>query len=104
VASYLPPKAKAHEYTSEEHCLVRQFQLDSVSFRTARMSSSLHNTAAAAAAQEDMLGQGMSTASGYLDRLFSSCADDPKGSIHRAWGVSLIFVILYFVVSMFESK
>ena len=47
---------------------------------------------------------GMSTASGYLDRLFASCADDPKGSIHRAWGVSLIFVILYFVVSMFESE
>lgn len=41
---------------------------------------------------------------GYLDRLFSSCSGDPKGSIHRAWGVSLIFVILYFIVSMFESE
>lgn len=54
--------------------------------------------------EEGMFDRASSTASGYLDRIFSSCSDDPKGSIHRAWGVSLIFVILYFVVSMFESK
>lgn len=39
-----------------------------------------------------------------LDRVFSSCDDDPKGSVHRAWGVSLIFVVLYFIVSVMESE
>lgn len=39
-----------------------------------------------------------------LAKLFSSCADDPKGSVHRAWGISLIFLVFYFVVSIFESE
>ena len=39
-----------------------------------------------------------------LSKVFSSCADDPKGSVHRAWGVSLIFLVVYFVVAIFESK
>lgn len=43
-------------------------------------------------------------ANGFLNRAFASCADDPRGSVHRAWGVSLIFVILYFVISVVESK
>jgi len=43
-------------------------------------------------------------ANGLLSKLFVSCSSDPRGSVHRAWGVSLIFVILYFVVSVFESK
>lgn len=38
-----------------------------------------------------------------MDRLFSSCADDPKGSVHRAWGISLIFVVVFFIISIFES-
>ena len=39
-----------------------------------------------------------------LSKLFSSCADDPKGSVHRAWGVSLIFLVVYFVLAVLESK
>jgi hypothetical protein len=39
-----------------------------------------------------------------LERVFSSCADDPKGSVHRAWGVSLVFVLAYFILSIFESE
>jgi hypothetical protein len=42
-------------------------------------------------------------AHGVLGWLFGSCAADPKGSIHRAWGISLIFVLLYFVLSVVES-
>jgi hypothetical protein len=39
-----------------------------------------------------------------MDRIFSSCADDPKGSVHRTWGISLIFVVFFFVLSIVESK
>lgn len=39
-----------------------------------------------------------------LSKVFASCAGDPKGSVHRAWGVSLIFLVVYFVLSIFESK
>ena len=45
-----------------------------------------------------------SRANGILDRVFGSCADDPKGSVHRAWGISLIFVLLYFILSIVESE
>lgn len=41
---------------------------------------------------------------GILKKLFSSCAPDPRGSVHRAWGISLLFVVLYFALSIFESK
>jgi len=39
---------------------------------------------------------------GILKKLFSSCAPDPRGSVHRAWGISLLFVVLYFALSIFE--
>lgn len=39
-----------------------------------------------------------------LSRVFDSCSDDPKGSVHRAWGVSLIFLVVYFVLAIVESK
>ena len=39
-----------------------------------------------------------------LNKLFSSCAPDPRGSVHRAWGISLLFVVMYFALSIFESK
>jgi hypothetical protein len=38
-----------------------------------------------------------------LSKVFASCAGDPKGSVHRAWGVSLIFLVIYFILSIFES-
>mmetsp|Transcript_18616 Transcript_18616/g.27664 ORF Transcript_18616/g.27664 Transcript_18616/m.27664 type:complete len:185 (-) Transcript_18616:208-762(-) len=40
--------------------------------------------------------------SSILNRVFSSCSDDPKGSVHRAWGLSLIFVLVYFVLAVIE--
>lgn len=46
----------------------------------------------------------MNEASNVMDRIFSSCSDDPKGSVHRAWGISLLFVIVYFTLSIVESK
>ena len=39
-----------------------------------------------------------------LTKLFSSCSPDPRGSVHRAWGISLLFVVMYFALSIFESK
>lgn len=46
----------------------------------------------------------MSTFKKVLSRMFGSCASDPKGSVHRAWGISLLFVVLYFVVAVIESE
>ena len=40
----------------------------------------------------------------FLDRLFFSCAADPVASVHRAWGISLIFILLYFCLSVTESE
>jgi hypothetical protein len=39
-----------------------------------------------------------------LDQVYRSCADDPHTSVHRAWSVSIIFILLYFILSMVESK
>lgn len=41
---------------------------------------------------------------GILGKLFVSCSADPRGSVHRAWGISLLFVVLYFVLAVIESK
>jgi hypothetical protein len=41
---------------------------------------------------------------GILSKLFSSCSSDPRGSVHRVWGISLLFVVLYFIVAIFESE
>jgi len=39
---------------------------------------------------------------GILNKIFASCAPDPRGSVHRAWGISLLFVVVYFSLSIFE--
>ena len=41
---------------------------------------------------------------GILGKLFDSCAADPRGSVHRAWGISLLFVVLYFCLAIIECK
>lgn len=41
---------------------------------------------------------------GTLGKLFGSCAGDPRGSVHRAWGISLLFVVVYFVLAIVESE
>ena len=42
--------------------------------------------------------------SGILGKLFGSCAPDPRGSVHRAWGISLLFVVVYFTFAVIESE
>ena len=46
---------------------------------------------------------GSVAAGDFMSRLFGSCSEDPKGSVHRAWGLTLIFLLIFFVVSVFES-
>ena len=48
--------------------------------------------------------RGAKMTKGFLNKLFTSCSEDPKGSVHRAWGISLLFVVLYFILSVIESK
>ena len=43
-------------------------------------------------------------ANGLLDRMFYSCQDDPKGSVHRAWGICLFFIVFYFILAIMESE
>lgn len=40
--------------------------------------------------------------SGIMDQLFASCSDDPKGSVHRSWAISLIFMLTFFIISLIE--
>ena len=47
---------------------------------------------------------GQATTNSILTRLFRSCSDDPKSSIHRAWGLTLILLVVFFVVAVIESK
>ena len=46
---------------------------------------------------------GSVAAQDFMTRVFGSCSDDPKGSVHRAWGLTLIFLVMFFVASLFES-
>jgi hypothetical protein len=46
----------------------------------------------------------MEAAKSVLDKLFRSCQSDPRGSVHRAWGISLLFVVLFFVLAVVESE
>ena len=52
----------------------------------------------------DEIPRSSGDSNGVLDRLFRSCAADPRGSVHRAWGISLLFVVLYFALAIVESK
>lgn len=54
--------------------------------------------------EEGMMPTSSEGEGSVMSRVFSSCSDDPKGSVHRAWGVSLIFLVLYFILSIVESK
>jgi hypothetical protein len=48
--------------------------------------------------------RGVRATNGFLSKVFVSCAGDPKGSVHRAWGLSLLFAVLFFVLSVVESE
>jgi hypothetical protein len=41
---------------------------------------------------------------GLMGKMFRACSSDPRGSVHRAWGISLLFVVFYFVLAVIESK
>jgi len=53
---------------------------------------------------EGPVPKSMSAFHRLLGKMFTSCAADPKGSVHRAWGISLLFVVLYLIVAVIESK
>ncbi|KAL7529821.1 hypothetical protein ACHAXR_007173 [Thalassiosira sp. AJA248-18] len=38
-----------------------------------------------------------------LRKLFASCEDDALGSVHRAWAVTVLFMVIFFVVSCIEA-
>mmetsp|Transcript_10391 Transcript_10391/g.18757 ORF Transcript_10391/g.18757 Transcript_10391/m.18757 type:complete len:187 (+) Transcript_10391:146-706(+) len=38
-----------------------------------------------------------------LKRLFASCEDDALGSVHRAWAVTVLFMVIFLVVSCIEA-
>ena len=39
-----------------------------------------------------------------LKKLFASCEDDALGSVHRAWAVTVLFMVVFFIVSIIEGK
>ena len=39
-----------------------------------------------------------------LKKLFASCEDDALGSVHRAWAVTVLFMIVFFFVSIIEGE
>lgn len=47
---------------------------------------------------------GQATTNSIMTRLFASCAEDPKSAVHRAWGLTLILLVVFFIVSIIESK
>lgn len=67
-----------------------------------RIGSTMETTSPRSIADADSY-YGSDAAQDFMSRLFSSCSEDPKGSVHRAWGLTLIFLVMFFVVSVFES-
>ena len=45
----------------------------------------------------------INTGNAFLSRVFAVFDDDPKGAVHRAWGITLLFMIAFFVISVIES-
>lgn len=43
------------------------------------------------------------TSSPILGKLFSSCEDDALGSVHRAWAVTVLFMVVFFAVAIIEA-
>ena len=39
-----------------------------------------------------------------LNRLFKSCEKDAVGSVHRAWALAVLFMLLFFVFAILEGK
>mmetsp|Transcript_22261 Transcript_22261/g.46106 ORF Transcript_22261/g.46106 Transcript_22261/m.46106 type:complete len:107 (+) Transcript_22261:1574-1894(+) len=43
-------------------------------------------------------------AHGLLSKVFSSCEADAKGSVHRAWGITLLFIAIFFAMAFIEGE
>ena len=41
---------------------------------------------------------------GILSKMFSSCAEDPQGSVHRAWGITLLFIVMFMIMAFVEGE
>jgi len=39
---------------------------------------------------------------GPFTALFKSCASDPRGTVHRAWSLTLVFIVVYSIVTIIE--
>ncbi len=39
-----------------------------------------------------------------LKRLFATCEQDALGSVHRAWAVTVLFMVLFFIVAIIEGE
>jgi hypothetical protein len=39
-----------------------------------------------------------------FDCLFNSCVADPKGSVHRAWSLTLLLSVIFFIIAIIEGK
>ncbi len=43
------------------------------------------------------------TPRGPLSLLFGSCSSDPVGTVHRAWSVTLLMTLLFFIMAIIEG-
>lgn len=39
-----------------------------------------------------------------LKRLFESCEDDALGSVHRAWAVTVLFMVFFVIIACIEGE
>ena len=39
-----------------------------------------------------------------LKKIFLSCESDALGSVHRAWAVTVLFIVLFFIVAIIEGE
>lgn len=71
-------------------------------------SSTVSRTGSKGSANNDGGGSTGGAATGHsqnavLQRLFYVFEKDPKGAVHRAWGITLLFIVAFFVISVIES-
>lgn len=39
-----------------------------------------------------------------LTKLFMTCENDAMGSVHRAWAVTVLFMVIFFIVAIIEGE
>lgn len=39
-----------------------------------------------------------------LTKLFMTCENDAMGSVHRAWAVTVLFMVVFFIVAIIEGE